>query len=206
MDESSPGSQHVARILYKEILTGDLRKILAQSNDSDTGGGARDFRFGAYGKVVPVIKQMFPETIKEERKRDGVISYIDIFKGRFYWERDDGSIDSRISFFEPPTDVRPSEGRIVRVHEYDCFETKLIPKGGYGNRVLLLLIQRMDGKVWPHFAEEHSLRQPGVWDPTVAEELLACLDAPRHLGRATIGYRDFTSKGRYCNGSKRLNA
>lgn len=199
-EDSSGSSQEVARILYKEILPGDLRKILAQSNDSDSGGGARDFRFGSYGKVVPVIKEMFPETVKEERKRDGVANDIDIFKGRFYWYRHDGSVDSKASFFEPPTDVRPSEGRIVRVHEYGCFDTKLIPKGGVGNRVLLLLIQRKDGKVWPHFAEEKSLRQAGVWDPAVAKELLDCLDAPRAVGRATVGYRDFTSKGRYCNG------
>ncbi|MGV3569891.1 MAG: hypothetical protein ACO1PB_04765 [Ramlibacter sp.] len=200
MDDSNASSQQVARILYKEILPGDLRKILAQSNDSDTGGGARDFRFGSYNQVVPVIKEMFPDTIQEERKRDGVTTYIDIFKGRFYWERADGSVDSRVSYFEPPTDVRPAEGRIVRVHEYGCFDTNLIPKGGHGNRVLLLLIQRKDGKVWPHFAEEQSLRQAGVWDPIVAKELLGCLDATRPSNRATIGYRDFTSTGRYCNG------
>ena len=194
------GSQEVARILYKEILPGDLRKILARSNDSDSGGGARDFRFGAYQSVLPVIKEMFPETVTEARKRNGVTTYLPIFKGHFYWERTDGSIDSRPSFFEPPTDVRPSEGRIVRVHEYGCFDTKLIPSGGHGNRVLLLLIQRKDGKVWPHFAEEQSLRQPGLWDPAVANELLSCLDAPRNHGRATIGYRDFTSRSRYCNG------
>lgn len=200
VEEASGSRQEVARILYKEILPGDLRKISAQSNDSDTGGGARDFRFGSYGMVVPVIKEMFPETVQEERKRDGVTTYLHIFKGRFYWHRHDGSVDSQVSFFEPPTDVRPSEGRIVRVHEYGCFDTNLIPKGGVGNRVLLLLIQRKDGKVWPHFAEEKSLRQAGVWDPAVAEELLNCLDAPRAAGRATVGYRDFTSRGRYCNG------
>ena len=38
--------QPVARILYREITEGDLRKVLAKSNDSDTGGGARDLRFG----------------------------------------------------------------------------------------------------------------------------------------------------------------
>ncbi|WP_264802920.1 hypothetical protein, partial [Acetobacter fabarum] len=66
------GASHVARILYKEIVAGDLRKILAQSNDSDTGGGARDFRFGSFKTLLPVIRQMFPKKVKENRKRDGI--------------------------------------------------------------------------------------------------------------------------------------
>lgn len=190
----------VARILYKEIVAGDLRKILAQSNDSDTGGGARDFRFGSYKQLLPVIELMFPKKIKENRKRDGVVEQIDIFQGEFFWQNNLGMIDRKNSFFEPPTDVRPSEGRIARVHEYGCFDTALIPKGGINNRVLLLLIQLTDGSVWPHFAEEQTLRQKGKWDPVVARELLGCIDAERASNRAVIGYRDFSNTRRYCNG------
>lgn len=112
------GSAQIARILYKEIVPGDLRKILAQSNDSDTGGGARDFRFGSYKTLLPVIEQMFPHKVKENRKRDGVVEEIDVFKGEFYWRNESGQVERKDSFFEPPTDVRPSEGRIARVHEY----------------------------------------------------------------------------------------
>lgn len=200
MADSSNGKQ-VARILYKEIVEGDLRKILAQSNDADTGGGARDFRFGSYKQLMGVIKLMFPDTVKENRKRDGVVSQIDVFKGTFYWQKTSGGqVHSKESFFEPPTDVRPSEGRIARVHEYGCFDTSLIPKGGAGNRVILLLIQNYDGEVWPHFAEEQSLRTPGDWDAVVANELLKCMDATRAGGRAVIGFRDFAAKSSYCNG------
>lgn len=200
MADASNGKQ-VARILYKEIVEGDLRKILAQSNDSDTGGGARDFRFGSYKQLMGVIKLMFPDTVKENRKRDGVVSQIDVFKGTFHWQKTaGGTVHTKDSFFEPPTDVRPSEGRIARVHEYGCFDTSLIPKGGVGNRVILLLIQNYDGEVWPHFAEEQSLRTPGVWDQDVAKELLKCMDATRAEGRAVIGFRDFAAKSSYCNG------
>lgn len=194
------GSGQVARILYKEIVPGDLRKILAQSNDSDTGGGARDFRFGSYKTLLPVIEMMFPKMTKENRKRDGVVEQIDVFQGEFRWEDGNGEVKRKASFFEPPTDVRPSEGRIARVHEYECFDTSRIPKGGEGNRVLLLLIQLHDGSVWPFYAEEQTLRINGKWDPVVANELLACLDAKRAANRAMIGYRDFTNSGRYCNG------
>lgn len=190
----------VARILYKEIVPGDLRKILAKSNDSDTGGGARDFRFGSFKRLLPVIEQMFPIKTKKKRKRKGVVEEIEVFQGEFFWHNDKSQVERKDSFFEPPTDVRPSEGRIARVHEYDCFDTSLVPKGGVGNRVLILLIQLNDGSVWPFYAEEKTLRIKGKWDPVVASELLACLDAKRAENRAVIGYRDFTNAGKYCNG------
>lgn len=200
MSDKSAG-QKVARILYKEILDGDLRKILAKSNDSNTGGGARDFRFGSYKKLVPVIKLMFPDVARENRKRGKVVSELDVFKGTFCWQSATGApVNEKESYFEPPTDVRRSEGRIARVHEYGCFDTSIIPLGGEGNRVLLLFIQRADGKVWPYFAEEKSLRTPGVWDTEVASELLKCLDAKRPQRQAAIGYRDFTTSSSYCNG------
>jgi hypothetical protein len=200
MASNSSGKQ-VARILYKEIVDGDLRKILAKANDSDSGGGARDFRFGSYKQLLPVITQMFPTVIKEDRKRGGTVSQIDVFKGTFYWQKSaGGTVHTKDSFFEPPTDVRPSEGRIARVHEYGCFDTSIISKGGAGNRVILLLIQNYDGEVWPHFAEEQSLRTPNAWDAVVAKELLKCVDAERAEGRAIIGYRDFSASKSYCNG------
>ncbi len=189
----------VARILYKELVEGDLRKLQAKSNDSDTGGGARDFRFGAYNTLLPVIKQMFPQTVKESRKRGGQMVQIDVFKGVFSWTKASGSVQSKEAYFEPPTDVRPSEGRIARVHEYPCFDASHV-KISVGNRVLLLLIQLHDGSVWPHYAEETSLRTPNSWHPVVAKELLDCLDAVRPVNQAVIGYRDFTNAGRYCNG------
>lgn len=196
----SSGPQ-VARILYKEIVEGDLRKIEAQSNLSDTGGGARDFRFGSYGKLLPVIPEMFPSVVRLERRRKGVPTKIDVYQGEFYWQDTQGGpVSSKKSYFEPPTDARPSEGRIRRVHEYPCFDTSRIPKGGEGNRVLLLFIQQMDGTVWPHFVEEVSIRTPGAWDQTVAEELIRCLNAKRGENMAVIGFRDFISGQGYCNG------
>lgn len=190
---------NVDRILYKELVDGDLRKLQAKSNDANTGGGARDFRFGSYKTLMPVIQAMFPQTVKEFRKRGGKNVRIDVFKGTFSWEDAKGKKHSKDSYFEPPTDARPSEGRITRVHEYPCFDASHV-KIGAGNRVLLLLIQLDDGSVWPHYAEEQSLRTPNAWHAVVAKELLDCLDAKRPANQVVIGYRDFTNAGRYCNG------
>lgn len=192
-------ASQVARILYKEIVQGDLRKILAQSNDSDSGGGARDFRFGSYHKLLPIIKKMFPAVLREARRR-GIDNEADVFEGRFSWYNKQGKLETESAYFESPTNARPSEGRIRRVHEYGCFDTSLIPSGGEENRVFLLLVQLTDKSVWPYFAEEKTLRTPGAWDPVVADEILSCLDAKRRQGQAVIGYRDFTNMDSYCNG------
>lgn len=194
------GQGQVSRILYKEIVEGDVRKIHAQSNDSDSGGGARDFRFGSYSELVPIITLMFPNRVKEMRKRGGASVTIDVFQGQFSWHNAQGNLERKVSIFEPPTDVRPSEGRIARVHEYGCFDTRLMPMGGEGNRVLLLLIQLVDDTVWPFYAEERSLRKTGTWDPIVASEIVSCIDAERPSNRAIIGFRDFVNYRSYCNG------
>lgn len=185
----------VARILYKQIVPGDLRKIVAESNDSDTGGGARDFRFGDFQKLEPIIRKMFPHTVKEHRRRDGQNVEVDIFRGTFHWNTK-GIDEKKDVEFEPPTTARPSEGRITRVHEQPCFAPERIPKSG---KVLLLLVQRNDGTVWPHFIEEVSLSEPGAWHASVAKELLNCINHKRAANRAVIGYRDFTTGQGYCN-------
>jgi len=189
----------VARILYKELVEGDLRKLQAKSNDADTGGGARDFRFRSFDTLLPVIKQMFPQTVQETRRRNNQQLLVDIFKGQFSWYDANQNVMSKEAYMEPPTSARPGEGRIARIHEYPCFDASKV-KIGVGNRVLLLLIQLHDGSVWPYYAEEKTLRIKGMWDPVVAKELLDCLDAKRPVNQAVLGFRDFTNAGRYCNG------
>lgn len=190
----------VARILYKEVVEGDLRKIAAESNDSDTGGGARDFRFGDFQRLEPIVRKMFPDVIKDWRRRGNQTIQVDILVGMFHWYSDDGAVLKRKVEFEPPTTARPNEGRITKVHEQPSFDVRRIPELGEGNRVLLLLVQRADGTLWPHFVTEKSLEIAGAWDPRVANELLACIRARRPAGRAVIGYRDFGTGDMYCNG------
>lgn len=194
------GVGQVARILYKEIVAGDLRKIHAESNDADTGGGARDFRFGSYTNIAAIVLQMFPNLVEENRRRNGIIVPTAIYSGHFYWKDRNGRVCSTVSYFEPPTDARPSEGRITRVHEQPCLSTSLMPTPTIGNRVFLLLIQLLDSTVWPFYAEEQTLRTAGLWDPQVAQRMLHCIDSPRRADQAIIGFFDFVSSESYCNG------
>lgn len=186
------GANQVARILYKEIVEGDRRKADAESNDSDTGGGARDFRF-PYKAVLPIVEKMFPNKILRRGKA--------VHQGKFYWhEPEGGTLISRVAEFMSPTKSRPTEGWISQVPKFTCFDTDRMPQGGLSNRVLLLLIQLHDESVWPFFAEEKTLRTKGAWEPMVAQELIDCIDAKRPLKRAAIGFCDFTNGLRYCNG------
>lgn len=189
----------VVRILYKELVEGDLRKLQAKANDSDSGGGARDFRFRSFDTLLPVIKKMFPQTVQEQRRRDKQSVLVDIFKGSFSWYDANQNVVSKDAFMEPPTSARPGEGRIARIHEYPCFDAGRV-KIGAGNRVLLLLIQLNDGSVWPYYAEEESLRKPGDWHSDVAKVLLDCLDAARPSNQAVLGFKDFTNDESFCNG------
>lgn len=200
MDECTDRSTHVARILFKEFSDGDRRKIIAQSNDSATGGGARDLRFGSFDSVFPVVEKMFPTQTRQSRKRNGIVQEISLFKGVFYWRGTTGATESKDVFFEPPTDARATEGRITRVHEYGCFDLDRLPSTNASSRLLVMLIQLMDGTVWPYYVDEASIRTPGLWNPIVAAKVIACLDARRPEGVAAIGSYDFTNGATYCNG------
>lgn len=182
----------IARILYKEIVDGDRRKASAESNNSASGGGARDFRF-PYNAVLPAVQKIFPTKITRHGKT--------VHQGMFFWHEPGVAAPvSRAAEFMSPTSSRPSEGWISQVPKFSCFDVDRIPTGSPTNRILLLLIQLHDGSVWPHFAEEITLRVKGKWDLVVAEELLGCLGARRPANWAAIGYLDFTNAGKYCNG------
>lgn len=194
------GAGQVVRILYKELLAGDLRKLQATANDADSGGGARDFRFRSFSTLLPVIEKMFPQTVQEIRTRDKQRVLVNIFKGSISWYDAQRNIVTKEVFMEPPTSARPNEGRIPRIYEYQCFDASHVSIG-VGNRVLLLLIQVSDGSIWPYYAEEVSLRTPGNWHAAVAQVLLGCLDATRPTGQAVLGFKDFINNESFCNGN-----
>jgi len=192
IDDAAP----VSLIVFRQILEGDRRKFIAQSNDTQSGGGARDIRFRPYEEFAPVFEQLFPNSAMMTRVRDGGKIELEIRKGRFYWIDADEHEQSQESSFEPPTTARPDEGRLPMVHTYPCFEN--LPSRDEGI-LLLLLIQRPDGTVWPTFATEKSLKS-GDWNSVVANTLLACMYAKRKQSVAVSGFIDLKNGREYCNG------
>ena len=187
------GARTPARVLYREIVEGDFRKFDARSNDSDSGGGARDLRFRPYDKLKSTVQLMFPQSVTETTGK----RTIQVQKGVFQWLDASGTQHSKDAFFYPPTDSRPGEWRLARVHEHQCFTQKM-PRTNQG-RILVLLTQLADGTVWPSFATEHDLRTNKNWNPAVAKALLDCLNARRPSNKVATGFSDFQSTTNYCN-------
>lgn len=189
----------VARILYKEIVPGDLRKFEAKSNDTPSGGGARDLRFGDYTSMAPMIAKMFPKPVSLTRRRKKQVTTVQGQSGLLFWQNKQG-IQSKQVIFEPPTTARKTEGRIAQVHLQPALDATPILPLKANDKVFLVFAQRNDGQVWPFFTTESSLRTPGDWDERVANEILTCSGRRRARGVVVIGYRDFTTAESYCNG------
>jgi hypothetical protein len=176
----------IARIVFRQILDGDRLKFIAQSNITDSGGGARDLRFRRWDKMEKILRQLFPGS-KTEKRRRGSSDALEVFTGRLHWMKG-GKEQSREALLEPPTDARPNEVRITRVHEYECFTIQQ-PDEGAG-RLIALFVQKHDGTVWPFVITERSLEHDN-WNPAVAEFLLSALNAERPQRNAAYGYVDY---------------
>lgn len=192
-DPAPPKPAGVKRIIFKQIVEGDLRKFRAESNDAATGGGARDLRFRPHDKFEKAFAKLFPTVRRMTRKRAGGHTTVDIYYGRLYWTDASGNQKSSEASYEPPTDARPNEGRIPVVYQYPPLNN--LPRTDQG-KILLLLIQRDDNTVWPCFATEDSLRS-GDWDANVSRPLIRCLDAKRSLHKVAIGFIDFENGTSY---------
>ena len=182
----------IVRIVFREILDGDRLKFIAQSNLTDSGGGARDLRFRSWNEIVGTLRTLFPETRIVKRQR-GEGNNLEVYVGHFHWIQEGQTISKEV-VLEPPTDARPNEGRITRVHQYDCFNT-FQPSENSG-RLIVLFVQRIDGSVWPFVITEHSLRHD-EWHPGVADFLLSALITNRRQGSAAYGFIDFVSGERF---------
>ena len=185
----------VARVVFREIVPGDLRKVEADAQDAGTGGGARDLRFRPYEKFAPVFSVLLPERVPEMRKRGGERVPVELSRGKLYWLEEEETRSAE-AVFEPPTDARPGEGRLTCVHNVPPLR-ELPERDG---RFVLLLVQDGAGRVWPHVVTDTSLRG-GEWDDAVAQPIVKCLDAAAGRKSVCAGYIDLTNDTRYCNAS-----
>jgi hypothetical protein len=96
-------------VVFREVLPGDLRKFDAESNDADTGGGARDLRFREGARMSPILARMFPN----QANADGVT------RGSVFWVTAQNVVGSGDIEFWPPTDARPNEVRLGRIYVVD---------------------------------------------------------------------------------------
>ena len=197
MDDQQHGMRKLVRVVFKQIMDGDRRKVLAESNDADSGGGARDFRFNHSG-LGPTFAAMFPKREMFTRRRDGKSTQLEVYVGRLVWLRDpntqESGVDEMKIVYEPPNDSRDSEGRIAKVHTYPPL--RRYPQMEKG-RVFLLLAEDEAGAVWPFYATGDSLKT-NAWNRTLADAILTCI-AHTPDRRAVQGTIDLRSGHTYCN-------
>ncbi len=174
-------SLSVKIVVYKKIVEGDLSKFTATSNITPTGGGARDLRFSPASEFFPIFQRMFP--------RDG-----SVLKGSFFWTN--GSITTTTEVeIHPPTNARPNEVRIGRIHE--CFPANVIPRDA--SDCILLIVMDASGKVCPYFTTQRSLIQDN-WHPAIKQPILAGLNAHRSAKTTAMGYVDIENGRNFTNG------
>ena len=184
-------------VLYKELSAADLRKLEANSNDSQTGGGARDLRLPhrAFGHVM---SSFLPETRPESRGKktdlDAVVNYGPV---TFY----EGSTKQTTEFvYWPPTDARPSEGRIARVHASPALGGRM-PDEELG-RVFVMFIKWNSKMITVHYAYENDLNISGVWADEVRMSIINCIKASDAKNQSVQGYMDLHQGKGYCHGNR----
>lgn len=176
----------VSRIFFKQFKPGDLRKLRAESNDSQTGGGARDLRF-PYEPFKEVMSKLFPGQGK-------IVRGCPLFVGELSWEEAGKDKSAAVEVW-PPTKARPAEGRIARIHELRPL--KDTPDDPKAEVVLLLLIQQDDGQVRAHYVTEQGFKDPR-FNKEIRQQVLACVRSTPDT-RAAVGYFDYLKGEAYCH-------
>lgn len=169
---------NVRLVIYKKIVEGDLSKFTATSNITQSGGGARDLRFNPAGEFYPAFKRMFPQNGS-------------VLHGYFSWSNHSDTVVE----IHPPTNARPNEVRIGRIHE--CFPQNVIPNDA--RDCILLIVLDSTGKVCPYFTSQFSLMHDN-WHPAIKDPILEGLNAQRNAKTTAMGYIDIENGRSYTNG------
>ena len=165
---SSNSGQAIIRVLLQNIEEGDRRKFIAKSNDSDTGGGARDLRFRPEREFFPFFERMFPQKRQRPRTSKGIRSQIDVLYGDVSWTEPTGEKSATMEVW-PATNARPGECRIARISSFGLHP--LIQNDPNGGRSVFMMFQQADRVIRLYFTTETSLLT-GNWDPKITKTSL----------------------------------
>ncbi len=149
----------VVRVLFHTIDDGDRLKLEAVSNNSPTGGGARDLRFRPESLFLPFFKKLFPKVVV--RKRNG--GNIEVYNGPVYWDVEGQEKTGTMKVW-PATDARADETRIATVSRFGFQD--LVKDDPSGGRSIFMLFQQKSGIVRVYFTTETSLKNDD-WHCTI---------------------------------------
>ena len=174
---------NVKRIIFREVMPGDLRKFTATSADSNTGGGARDFRFTPFDKFDGVFARALPGREDEPRVRNKVPTIVTLYTANVSVPKKNGKPTIRELRFEPPTTARDGEGRLAQLSKFG-----LEPPTNEG-RFLLLIIEDGSANVIVSFYSEQDLAS-GDWHSVVNDFFKQVFATPQKTN-ANQGFIDF---------------
>lgn len=165
-------------VFFQEVKRGDLLKAMAQSNDADTGGGARDLRMPQ--AVADRIGEMFPHATTDPGVTQGTINW-----------NVGGKVGSAEVELWRPTDARPGESRIARIPQIRSW---VIPRldleraMAEGRRLFYVLTLDDAGKVWADVLDEAAF---DLQDPGIVQFLKKRMKdtPPHHSVRGIIDFR-----------------
>lgn len=161
----------VLEVLCHEILPGDIRKIQAQSNDSNTGGGARDLRFSKekFGSALDRLFSTETVAVRDIQCRIGEFAYIDE-------SGQEKSVD-RVLYAFQPTSARPTEVRIAQISKLPFMRG--ISKYSSEDGSLFIAFVRMDKGV-PH---AHLLTEKQIANPKSNRQIARAMREAKHACR-----------------------
>lgn len=155
----------VKYVLYKRCVEGDRLKVRAESNmDETAGGGARDLRFNPWHKFQGVVEDMFDNVQPIPRS-----PHRSKYTAPVYWREGGQTKGPETVEFWDPTDSRPGEGRLSKVHLVTPFDESHLPPAI--NDPFFFLWQDLTNTVWAQYVTVADLRAPG-WHPAVAQPIL----------------------------------
>ena len=159
----------IAEVLCHEITEADIRKINANSNDAQTGGGARDLRFSI--DFAPCLDRFFPQEVSYEGRtpyRIGMFEHYDAHGKR---------TTEHVRYAFQPTDARPREVRIAQISKLDFFLD--LPKISGGDGVLFMVfIRKTDGIPQAQYLTERQIEAEGG-NPIIAAAMREALSKRR---------------------------
>ena len=190
MNQRQPGRP--VRILFQQMTEATIRKIRSESADAHSGGGARDLRLSPHEEVAPFMEALLPAVRVGRRAGRGGAedTEIDIHWGTATWG--DGSREAQIEYW-PPTDTRPTEGRIARINSLPPLADPPQDLDG----AVVLFVQDDNGALWVRYATAAGLRRSL---PEIADTIRECLARAAGL-RIASGYIDLSEGGlgTWCN-------
>lgn len=182
-------------VVYKEVVEGDLRKLKAESNDADSGGGARDLRL-PWKAFRPVMHRIFTGT---DTGRAGVpIRTAEVIS----LDKDGKSAKTRLEYW-PATKSRPTEDRVSKVHKSAALGGQM-PDETRG-KIFVLFILYSNASIRVMYFYEDQLSDTS-WASEFRSAVASCIsstnfvNATRMTTRVPVrGYYDFTSGVSFCN-------